>query len=168
MSGPANVRVGFSVSKGLHGLFSKLICFISRSQVSHAWLIYWDETFEMDMVLEAHVTGFRIIPRSTFERKSKVIAVYTTEDPLDKGLVEAASLLGESYDFLGLVGMIVVEFGKRLRKRWKNPLRSSRSQFCSESVIRVLNACGYTDLSPDDSSPQDILDFLKVHGKEAE
>ena len=38
----------------------------------------------------------------------------------------------------GLFGMIWVELGRWLKRKWKNPWRSSKTMFCSEAVARVM------------------------------
>jgi len=165
----ADVRVGFSIAKGPMGLFSKLIMAVSGSKASHAWLVYFDERFAQEMVLEAHETGFRMIPFVTFARKNNIRRVVRPKVLLDAGLPTVGKFLGQSYDFAGLFGMIWVELGQRFKKRWKNPFRSSRSQFCSEAVCRVLRAVNYpgvATLDPEMCDPQTLWELFDADGSE--
>lgn len=162
----ADVRIGFSTSRTLGGLLSKLICWISGATVSHAWLVYFDGTFGLDMVLEAHITGFRAVPFITFAKSNNIKAVYRPVRTLDEGLSEAAGMLGEAFDVPGLFGMIWVELGRRFRHRWRNPMRSFKSQFCSEAVVRVMNLSRSEEeqLDPETVSPGFLLKLLQAEG----
>ena len=66
--------IGFSTPKKFNPL-SWLIKVFTTSKVSHTWFMYHDMDFDTDIVMEAHTTGFRIIPYVLFEEKNKIIAV---------------------------------------------------------------------------------------------
>ena len=160
-------RIGFSRARGLPGLLSRLICFISGSPASHAWILYYDQDFKMDMVMEASEFGFRLEPFRVFRQKNEIVEIYEPRYPVDGGLAAAADWLGAEYDFAGLLGMTVVELGRRLKKRWRNPFRGQKTQFCSEAVCRMLRAASYPgadQLEPDDCDPGDLISLLKKTG----
>jgi hypothetical protein len=163
------VCVGFSTAKGPGGLVSRLICWLVQSPASHVWLLYYDELLASWLVLEAHETGYRIVPFPFFKRKNNIVCILRPSHSLLVGLPESAQWLGSHYDFAGLFGMIVVVLGRILKRTWRNPFRSSRAQFCSEAVTRILHAAKYpgaTVLHPDDCDPRQLFYFLKRTSEE--
>jgi hypothetical protein len=153
-------RVGFSTSTHL---VSTIIRAVTRSKVSHAWLVYYDQDFERDMVLEASAHGFRLVPLDVFARSNTVLAVHDLGRTLHQGLRSLSAWLGSRYDGLGLMGMAWVMFGKWLRCRWKNPFRSTNTMFCTEAIVRALQADGYPGaeaLDPEGTTPAELLVFL--------
>lgn len=158
------IRIGFSTSK--RNIFSAVIRWFTKSRVSHAWVLIHEPFFDMEMVLEATEFGFRMVPYETFRAKTNVIEVLTLGPscPLDSAVKRAGRRLGEDYDFLGLFGGAIVQIGRWLKYKWRNPLASSRAMFCSEAVVYVLQDAGYPGadtLDPEATTPQDLLDFLR-------
>lgn len=158
------IRVGFSTHKS--NFLSATIRIFTGSKVSHTWLLVEDEPFfGIPMVMEATEVGFRYIPFETFKSKNDVVEVLTPTHPLDKGVHVANAWLGDSYDFLGLLMSFFVVVGHWVKRKVKNPVHSSRSMFCSEAVVRVLQASDYpgvADLDPSSTTPQDLLSLLKA------
>lgn len=158
-----DTRIGFSTAKGLGGLLSRLIMLFTGDRYSHVWLLYYDHAFGEDMVMEAHTT-WRLIPLRDFERKNNVIAVYRPRTSVDDGLRYGGRLLGTRYDTEGLIGNVVVVVGGWLKRRWRNPFRSSRQVFCSEGVLRVLQAArfpGAAALDPHQVQPGEVERLLR-------
>jgi hypothetical protein len=155
------IRIGFSTVTS--NLVSRIIRWFSRSKASHAWLLVSDETFGLELVMEASEMGFRLVPFESFKKKNTIVALFDPVVPLESGVKEAATWLGESYDFLGLFGALFVILGRWLKRKWKNPFHSSKSMFCSEAVVRVLQSVAYPGtegMNPDSVTPQDLLDLL--------
>lgn len=164
---PLRTRVGFSTPKQWHPL-SALVRWITRSKASHTWLVYHDHDFEAEYVLEASGPGFRIIPYASFARQNKIVTVLEPKTNIDLGLCMMAKWLGSHYDFAGLLGAAWTMLGRWLKRRWHNPLGNSHSLFCSEAVVRTLQAAKYPgaeSLNPEAMSPQDLLEFLTGTGK---
>jgi hypothetical protein len=123
--------------------------------------------FGIEMVMEASVDGFHLVPYDVFSAKHDLIIVVSL-DPAQSAAVEgavkrAATWLGQEYDVGGLFGNAFVLIGRWFRRKWKNPLASSKSMFCSEAVVRVLQSAEYpgtSDLDPETTTPQDLMDFL--------
>lgn len=139
---PEDTRVGFSTAKGVGGVLSRLVMLFTGDRYSHVWLLYYDHAFGCDMVMEASTT-WRLIPLRDFAKHNNIVAIYRPSQSIDEGLREGGRLLGSRYDVEGLLGNVVVVVGEWLRRRWRNPFRSSRQVFCSEGVLRVLQASGY-------------------------
>lgn len=153
-------RIGFSTGAGL---LSRIIRWFSRSSVSHAWLLYYDVDFNRDMVLESTLEGVRIIPFEVFQKHNKIIKVFTPDFSLKVGLAKAGEILGEQYDFTGLLGMVWVMLGRWLRKKWHNPLDSTKGLFCSEFVANVLRWSGAPSTEfwdPSTMTPENLLEYL--------
>jgi hypothetical protein len=157
------VRVGFSTHT--KSVLSRIIRWFTGSKASHTWLIIEDTFFGVEMVMEATETGFRLIPFENFKAEGNdIVAIIEPVYPLDVGVRQAVRWLGESYDFAGLFGSVVVMLGRWLKRKWRNPLDRAQSMFCSEAVVRVLQASlypGSEKFDPSATTPQDLLDFLK-------
>jgi hypothetical protein len=158
------VFVGFSTPRRWNPL-SALIRAMTRSRTSHAWLLVEDPAFELRLVLEAHTTGFRLISFTRFVKDNVVVALVEPSHPVAPGLPAAGAWLGESFDVLGLVGIFLTLVGRWFRQRpWRNPFPSARSLFCSEAVIRTLQAAAYpgaADLHAEETTPGELLAFFE-------
>ncbi len=156
------VRIGFSTTDAL---LSRIVRALTRSKVSHAFLVYFDVDFDRDMVMEAVGAGFRIVPLDKFARHNRIVDVVTPRFPIDEGLRAAVDWLGESYDARGIVGMAILLAVRALRRRTRgarNLLASRRALFCSEAVARACRACKYPgfDRDPETTTPQDLYQFF--------
>jgi hypothetical protein len=115
------------------------------------------------MVMEATEGGFRIVPLDKFSQQNFVVAVFTPKYSIEMGLKASVDWLGEHFDYAGLVGMAFVSLGRWLRRKWNNPWASSKAMFCSEAVVRVLQASNYPGaegMLPTNTSPEDLLEFF--------
>ncbi|MBN1206247.1 MAG: hypothetical protein JXB05_15125 [Myxococcaceae bacterium] len=159
--------IGFSTPRSFNPV-SLLVRRFTRSECSHCFFLYWDDDFECDMVLEAHELGFRLITWQRFVRKNRIIALVEPAHPLDSGFLRLGEWVGSAYDFGGLIGQAFVQFGRFLQRKWRNPFRSSRSMFCSESIARCMQWAEHPDarhFSPKETAPQDLLVFYRGQGR---
>lgn len=161
------IKVGFSTHQ--KSIVSKIIRWFTKSKASHTWVLFEDTFFGMEMVMESTDTGFRVVPFANFKAEGNdIVALVDPVAPLDEGVKAAAAWLGESYDFGGLFGSAFVLLGRWLRRKWANPWASAHAMFCSEAVVRVLQAAKYPGSSafdPEATSPQDLLDFFAKEGQ---
>lgn len=159
------VFVGFSTPRRWNPL-SALIRAMTRSRASHAWLLVEDPAFELRLVLEAHSSGFRLLPFARFVKDNVVVALVEPAHPLKRGLPAAGAWLGESFDLLGLFGIFLTLVARWFRQRpWRNPFPTARALFCSEAVVRTLRAAGYpgsATLALEGTSPADLLAFFEA------
>lgn len=161
--------VGFSTPKAFNPV-SWLIRKITKSQVSHAWVAYHSDLFDLDMVMEAHELGFRSLTFENFKAKNKIVKTFPVDVDITPGLRLLATSLGDTYDYGGLFGMSFVLMGnwlKRKFKKWRkvvrNPWHSAKRMFCSEAVVIMLQASNsrmVKDLVPENTSPQMLMDIL--------
>jgi len=160
----STVRIGFSTTDRI---LSRFIRWVSGSRVSHAWIVLPDPNFGCDMVLEAHETGFRLVPWDEWIDGEVIIKILPAPCDLSAGLKDIARFIGRPYDVGGLFGMAIVLIGRRFKKKWKNPLRSTWSVFCSEAVVRILQASDFEparDLDPETIGPEGLLNLLEAYG----
>ena len=171
-----SVTIGFSTPKKWNPL-SWLIKKLTKSEVSHAWLLVDDPVFGVRMVMDSHLTGLRLIPFEHFLEGSTVLALVVPQWDLDQGLLKQSKDIGDGYDVWGLAGVAYVRLmWIWFRSKVRSPLRSPGALFCSEAVTRVLQFSKYPEseiLDPEGVSPEDLLTFFKnspacayVHGAE--
>jgi hypothetical protein len=159
--------IGFSTPRSFNPV-SWLVRNFTKSEASHCFFLYWDDDFECDMVIEAHELGFRLITWKRFVKKNRIVALVEPAHSLDTGFAKLGEWVGSVYDFGGLIGQSVVLFGRFLSRKWRNPLKSSRSMFCSESVARCMQWAGHPDAQkfpPEETTPQDLLTFYREPGR---
>lgn len=157
------VRIGFSTPYRWNPL-SWLIRRVTRAECSHCWFLYWDRDLDVEMVADAHETGFRTIPYDVFRRQNRIVRVIRPAVDLQPGFKRLVPLwIGRAnYDVAGLLtaGLLAI-LAKWLHRTFKNPLRSSRQVMCSEAIIRVMQDVqhpGIMDLDPESAAPQVVLD----------
>ncbi len=160
-------RIGFSTTDAL---LSRLVRRLTRSEVSHAFLVYRDVDFDRVMVMEAVGAGFRIVPLDKFAQHNRIVEIVAPRHAIDEGLEAAVDWLGESYDAKGLVGMGLLLLFRGLRRgtrRLRNVIASPRALFCSEAVARACRACAYPgfDRDPETTTPQDLYAFFKAEAR---
>ena len=156
------VRVGFSTSRSLQ---SRIIRWLTRSTVSHTFLIVEGSFLGSDLVVEADIGGVRMQPLSAFEKKNDIIEIIPMPYTIHVGMGRIGDWLNDAYDFPGLFGTVFVLLGRKLKTGWRNPF-NTKALFCSEMVVRVLSASGYPNaklLIPSSTTPKDLLDFLHAN-----
>jgi hypothetical protein len=157
------IQIGFSTHPG--NWISAMIRFFTKSKVSHAWILLDDDYFGTKMVMEAvGIGGFRMVTYKTWLAEgNKVVQLINPLVPLDTSVKAAIDWLGDSYDRLGFWGYAWVLFGRWMKKRWRNPFRSSKEMTCSEAVTRIVQAAnwpGAEELDPESTDPQTLMVFL--------
>lgn len=161
------VRVGFSTPKRFNPI-SWIVRKMTGSKCSHAWFLYYDKDFEMQMVMEAHEIGFRLLPFDHFKKKNSIVNLFVPRVPIDVGLkVVAQRYLDTHYDYAGLIGMAIVALGKIFKKAWKNPFRSTTHVFCSEAMaIAMKESPGYEKLAIDTDAiePEELRQYFEKDG----
>lgn len=153
------IKIGFSTS---NSWVSRLIRWATDSDVSHTFLLV--EIDGIEFVAEASFSGFRLILMRNWIRGNEIVDIIEPLVPLDKGWLVAEDWLGESYSWTGLIGYGWVVIGRKLKRKFHNPIHESKSLFCSEANTKVIQASGWPgseNLDPASMSPADLRDFLK-------
>jgi hypothetical protein len=154
------VKVGFTSGSMV---LSYIIKWATRSKVSHTFLYISDSFLGIDMVLQATMGGFNLVTYKKFAKSHTIVKLVDLHHPVDEGLKQASLWLGERYDYTGLFGSAFVLMGRWLKRKWSNPWDNSDAMFCSEAIVRVLQASNYPGsekLDPSAVTPQDLLVFL--------
>lgn len=159
--------LGFSTPRSFNPV-SALVRRFTASECSHCFFLYWDDDFQCDMVLESHELGFRLITWRRFVKKNRIIALVEPAHVLDPGFLKLGEWVGSAYDFGGLIGQAVVQLGRWMQRKWRNPFRSSRAMFCSESITRCMQWAEHPEaksFTPKETTPQDLLVFYRQPGR---
>lgn len=152
------ISIGFSTTDTWMG---KLIRWFTKSQVSHVFVYF--ELGNSGWVVEAGWTGVDIISWDKFTRDNKVVKMVNLPDAVDPDLAYTLEMVGEPYDYPGLLGMVLVMAGRHFHRKWNNPTASGKAIFCSEMVTVLLQQSNYPGaekLTPRNTSPDDLLKFL--------
>lgn len=152
------ISVCFSTSRSP---ISRLIRWFTRSPASHALITFRDWTLGKVFVLEATGRGFRMIPWSKWRQGNQLVARFGLLAPPETqhaALRAVADRLGDEYDSLSLVGFAL----RRWRKRYANPLASSKRLICSEVVAEFLAGCGIDVGDTESALPVDLLQLLRA------
>jgi hypothetical protein len=165
-----STRIGFSTGK--HSPVSAIIRAATKSTVSHAYVIYDDPVLGDEYILEADIGGFQPDRYSIFKRSNTVVQEVEVDLPLDRALKTADQWVGVvDYNYSGLFGVEVYKLERWLHMKAKNPLDRPHSMFCSQAMVRLLTEAAQLvptspmanplmGLTPDVTSPQDLLTFL--------
>lgn len=156
------IQIGFSTHK--NNILSKIIRWITKSPISHCWILYYDIQFKIEMVLESTTEGFRILPFKTYQKQNDNIVLFNPKFSLTMGLIKAGEKLGTKYDFKGLFGSIFPIIGRWFKRKWKNPFYSSKELFCSEAVTEIMKDSKYPGsdkFDPSTTNPNDLYNFFK-------
>lgn len=159
MTAGAKLTICFSRPKGWNP-FSRLIRWLTKSQVSHASLGV--EVLGVPCILECTIGGVRFLPRHKFLQHSVIVEEYRTTAVSSAGLSHAIKdHLGDSYDYFAIPGYAYLLICARwFRKKVKNPLASPTALVCSEFVLHIdheKKLQEWQDLDPERSTAQDVL-----------
>jgi hypothetical protein len=144
-------------------IVSKAIKLFSRSEFSHAFVLFWDARWNTWLALGDNWNGFCLTPAKT----ENTLCVATVQQDLKIGLTKNVDALGSGYNYPGILGMIWVEFGAHvLGKKLHNPFKSKSRWICSEIASHICIDSGVPlDVVPADTDPQMLHDaLLKVPG----
>ena len=154
--------VGFSTRK--YNPVSALVRFFTGAKCSHAWILVPDTFFGIPLVLEATEVGVRLIDATLFWKRNTIVRVYKPAIDLTDAVRTSGDVLGDIYDFWGLLGMGVVTLAARwLHKKITNPLQNPHSLFCSELIMQIMRKAKLPhaeEFDPGTTSPQMIYAFL--------
>ena len=150
------------------GLLSQWIRWYTASPVSHAVITFRSELLDKVMVMEAHGSGYRVVPWRLWERENTLTTRFTIDLPQDvqlEALQRMADHIGAAYDTRGLFGF-VPRFRERVRVRARNALDTPDKLFCSEAVATFLAYAGFAGFDqPCDWSPADLYEWARSHGQ---
>lgn len=160
-----DITVGFSTT---NKLISRIIRWIIRGKVSHAWIAFHDATLNVRMVMQAEWWGFELRPWARWARENTLVAEFQL---LVSPSVQLTALwrmrdhLGEKYDkfgalWAGIAGWLKRWWNARLTLR---PRRTPHKLMCAEAQLDCLKAAGITavaDCYEETVDPQTLLEKL--------
>ena len=127
------VTVGFSAGKGP---FAALIRWITKAEVSHAWISL--EVYGKPYIYHASIHGAVLYKRSEFEKHVKIVDEFEVIPDIAKSVQHVLDFGEMEYDFLGLFGFLKVLYWRRwFGKKVKNPWASPKLMVCSELVAHL-------------------------------
>jgi hypothetical protein len=143
--------------------YSRVIRWCTKATVSHAFLLLEDTNLG-DLVLEAGWDGWRLRPATELVIAS-VPVPQQFAPAVNAAVVHSIADLGREYDYLGLLGMAWVCLGRALRKKWRQPFRTTQAMFCSDAVVaeilQPVNWPGADTLDAQSVDPDALLLFLQ-------
>ena len=154
-----SINVCFSTTDSI---ISRVVRWFTRSEVSHCYITYMDQTLRRVMIMEVHWKGFILVPWDAKTLKGrKLVARYSINVPVEDQLEALHRLtfyLGVGYDYFNLIPMAL----RRIRAQFQNPFNSEGRIICSESVVHFLNDCGAAKLlHPHSWTPEDLYSYVK-------
>lgn len=155
-----DVRLVFTASKTL---FGRLIRWLTSSPVSHVFLEYDSTLWGGRWVAEATIGGVRKVP--SYKARHNVVCEYKLTANPELGCKAIAKFFGNAYDYVGIFWMAWFVIAWRwLRLKFKKPLRSSKSQLCSELMARfvepyIQQAKGW---DPEEITPEGLRRYCEM------
>jgi hypothetical protein len=154
-----DVTIGFSTT---NKLVSRLIRWVTRGRVSHAWIAFYDHSLGTRLVMQAERWGYEVRPWHRWRHENILVAEYRPQTQLDNSVCWIARSLGTKYDWTAalLVGL------RRWLERWvKGRFQSPKKLMCSEAVIRFLQHGRITvvkNVDPETTSPARLLQLVNT------
>lgn len=127
-----NLQIRFEADTGL---VPRLIRWFTKSRVNHVYVWWESDDLPGGMVIESALPGVRIIPT---EGRPGIIQ-YKINFDLIPGIQREKKLVGQKYDFGGLVMFAIILMAKQwISHKIKFPWKNTKRQLCSEFVARCL------------------------------
>lgn len=159
-----DVTVGFSTT---NKWISRIIRWVTRGKVSHAWIAYDDYTLGLRMVMQAEAWAFEVRPWQRWIKENKWVAEFKLlgQSP-HAALKKRAQDLGQKYDWMSGFWVGVAAWFKRwLKARFSfRPSRTPKRLMCSEAVVRFLKDAGCASTASLDeelTSPAELYDIVR-------
>lgn len=153
------VKIVFTASRTL---FGRMIRWVTRSSVSHVFLVI--PIWEREFAVEATVGGTRVVPveRTWHNVESVWLIQNVPETTLRAGLLKIVSLLGDVYDWMGSFFLgVMLMLRNWFRVQWRTLRWRTKALKCSELVAVYLNSIGLTNYVAEQIVPDDIRRFVE-------
>lgn len=135
MSSSHKTVVCLSASDSWYG---KLIRYITKSTVNHAFVAYYSELHQGWQALQTDGRGVVEVPIESLKYCHKECYVFPDLDLLT-AIPKSRNYLGDAYDFLGILGFLLkIVVWRLVGRRIVNPLHKKGDLFCSEFVVLFL------------------------------
>lgn len=158
------VTIGFSTT---NKLISRIIRFVTRGKVSHAWVSFNDSTLGLRVIMQAEWFGFEVRPVNRWRKENKLVAEFELLVP-EKDQIYAihamAKKLGSRYDWKsGAIAGIAAWVRRWFKSKFSfRPHRSPGKLMCAEAQINFLKLAGVAivhGLDEETTSPSELLEL---------
>jgi len=145
----------------------RVIRWLTSSPVNHTFLVYESYLWGGWWAAQIGSDGVKKIPANHALSKYVMTEFYEYRGNIARGLHACRAMVGEKYDFMGILGFLLKIVVWRLTgKRIKNPLHGKHEEFCSEFVASVLKAARvdhFVNCDPASVSPEDVRNWLMTN-----
>lgn len=137
---------------------------------SHAYIRFYSDSYERDIIYQASGTMVNFVSPVIFKEHHKIVAEYEIEiEPETKKRVMQFALdnVGKPYGIKACLGLAWVRIGELLGKKWKNPFKyDGKTYVCSELAGFILEEYAGAEIpgNVEDVSPKTLFDYLKTIG----
>lgn len=150
----SNITIGFSTT---NKFMSRVIRWVTRGKVSHAWIAFHDKCLDMNFVMQAETWGYELRPRERWNGENILVAEYAPKKDYNDSVTWMVKKLGVKYDWFSA---FFSGTRKWVRRLVKGKLRSPRRLMCAEAVVRFLRHGGsitVSNLDVETTSPVELL-----------
>lgn len=159
--------IGFSKSKKKFAIYSWLICWVEGTPFSHAYIRWYSNALQRDIIYQASGTMVNFCGRKVFDEHHRVVEEFQIEvspEAKQKVVQFAIDNAGVPYGTKAALGIGLVRFMKLFGKTITNPFRDGKTTYvCSELVADILiEALGQKlDQGIDDIGPKTLYEYAK-------
>ena len=139
------VSVCFSTT---NSLASRVIRWLTSSNVSHVYLKIFDQTLGTYMVLHSDWDGIQFDLFEKFSINNFTVEEFEIDDPrLDGAIQKNLWHLGKFYDYRKLISWAwLIMFKRWIVRKIKEPTKDPRKIICVDYILYVLNEANLTCL----------------------
>lgn len=157
-----DIRLVFTASKTF---FGKLIRWLTKGKVSHVFLEYDSSLWGGRWVAEATLGGVRKV--LSCKARHNIVYEYRVKQEPRVACRSIGKYFGNAYDYVGIFwfAWFIIAW-QWLKLKVRKPLRSTKSQVCSELIARWVIAYGTpgtAEWDPEQVTPQMIADACFVN-----
>lgn len=159
------VKIGFSTT---NRIYSRIIRWFTKSNVSHCYIRLYDEFFDSEVVIHADMVGVILILSSKFDQENITVEEYEVHDRLflKRSIKNNLRHLGKKYDWWNLFNWIwVIIFKRWIKRKIMNPMEDPKKLICVDFVLRVLNEAEITSLPYNLFNPTSFRDWCRENYK---
>ena len=154
------LAIGFSTT---NSIWSKLIRWFTKANISHVYLKIWDQTFGTHLVLHSDWDGVQFDLLEKFSINNFTVEEYEIDDPrLDEAIKKNLWFLGRSYDYKKLISWAwLIIFKRYIVRKIKEPSKDPKKIICVDFILFPTNEAGLTHLPIGYLTPIDFGKWCK-------
>lgn len=139
------LKIGFSTT---NSIWSKIIRWITKANMSHTYIKFYDSTLGTDLILHSDYSGVEFDLAEKFHISNFVIEEYEIDDArLDKAIKNNLWHLGKRYDYYKMFNFIFfIMFKRWFIRKVKNPIVDVKKILCVDFILYALNDAEITQL----------------------